>query len=66
MLGSIEHDHGLKKMSKILSSFILQGKGMTYMFHQEDLSNLKNFYDYALVQMEMNFRVKYIKMEYNK
>ena len=39
---------------------------MTYMFHQEDLSNLKNFYDYALVQMRMNFWVKYIKMEYNE
>ena len=29
---------------------------MAYMFHQEDLSNLENFYDYALVQMKMNFK----------
>ena len=53
MLGSIKHDDGLKRNVNNVSSFILQGKGMTYMFHQKDLSYLKNFYDSMILCIGM-------------
>ena len=45
-------------MLKILSSFILQDKGVVDMFQWKDCSNLQYFYDYASVEINRIFKAK--------